>query len=167
MDFYDLIEYLAESSCFEKMLFRTPITSTVELFVTLANSCHKQLHRRCCKGSCSLVSKPGKNYDRGLGHDQYHLILFLYIIYYIGCLTVNKVGSINPVKCSVGFEPKPSNSILFNSIFYTLELILFNLDKFFHKFQPRMNQRGYQSNTKMLQSGVERSLHVPFLSYGP
>ena len=44
MDYYDLIEYLAEMSWFEKMLCRTPIISTMELFVTLNNSFHKELH---------------------------------------------------------------------------------------------------------------------------
>ena len=34
MDYYDLMEYLAKRSWFEKMLFRIPITSTMELFVT-------------------------------------------------------------------------------------------------------------------------------------
>ena len=33
MDYYDLIEYLAERLWFEKMLSRTPITSTVKLFM--------------------------------------------------------------------------------------------------------------------------------------
>ena len=69
MDYYDLKEYLAERSWFEKTLSKTPITSTVELFVTLANSFHKELHLRCCSGSCSLVWKPDENYDRGPGHD--------------------------------------------------------------------------------------------------
>ena len=36
MDYYDLIEYLDERAWFEKMLFRIPITSMIELFVTLA-----------------------------------------------------------------------------------------------------------------------------------
>ena len=34
-----------------------------------------------------------------------------YIIYSIDCLTVDEVGSLNPVKFPVGFEPKPSDSI--------------------------------------------------------
>ena len=33
MDYYDFIEYLAKRSWFEKMLFRMPITFTMELFV--------------------------------------------------------------------------------------------------------------------------------------
>ena len=32
--------------------------------------------------------------------------MFLYIIYYIDCLAVNKVGFLNPVEYIVGFEPK-------------------------------------------------------------
>ena len=33
------------------------------------------------------------------------------LVYSIDCLTVDEVGSLNPVKCPVGFEPKPSDSI--------------------------------------------------------
>ena len=36
MDYYDLIEYVDERAWFEKMLSRIPITSMMELFVTLA-----------------------------------------------------------------------------------------------------------------------------------
>ena len=36
MDYYDLIEYVDERAWFEKMLSRIPITSRMELFVTLA-----------------------------------------------------------------------------------------------------------------------------------
>ena len=60
MDYYDFIKYLAERFWFQKMLSRTSITSTMELFMTLANSCHKDLHLRCYRGSCSIVWKPQK-----------------------------------------------------------------------------------------------------------
>ena len=36
MDYYDLIEYVDERAWFEKMLSRIPITSMMELFVTVA-----------------------------------------------------------------------------------------------------------------------------------
>ena len=89
------------------MRSRTPITFIVELFVSLANSCHKELPLADVAGVHAALLE-----SLSLGHDQYHFILFLYIIYYVGCFTVNKVGSLNPVKFPVGFEPKPSDSII-------------------------------------------------------
>ena len=110
VDYYDLIEYLAERSWLEKILSRTSATSTMELFVTLANSFYKELHLRSCRSSCSLVWKPDKSYDRGWVMTSTPHFIFVYNLY-IGCLTVNKVGSLNPIKCLVGFEPKPFDSI--------------------------------------------------------
>ena len=49
MDYYDLIEYVAERSWLEEMLSMTPITSPIDLIVTLASSCHKEPHLRCCR----------------------------------------------------------------------------------------------------------------------
>ena len=60
MGYYDLIEYLSERFWFEKILSTTSITSTMEVFLTLANSCHKGFHLRCWRGSCYIVSKPHK-----------------------------------------------------------------------------------------------------------
>ena len=60
MDYFDLIEHLAERSWFEQMLSMTRKISTIELFVTLAVSCHKELRLRCCRVLCSVVGKPDK-----------------------------------------------------------------------------------------------------------
>ena len=46
MDYYDLIEYVAERSWLEEKL---PITSPIEPIVTLASSCPKEPHLRCCR----------------------------------------------------------------------------------------------------------------------